>query len=208
MAGARESRAAAAADANAAETFADGCCRLSLGCLLPLVAAPSCCCCCCCDTLSPATHANTPTQILEELKGLRGKEGAPDYVELVFTRCSTTGEADEAAAAAATAAEWFPEEIGKLHLESGVDVQCLAKLELQGATGVQGATGSGGGDVAVDAVSAFLTCLRTDRPDGLMTTVVCDTMGVALGLVSLAWLRSAVEGFAGGAGGADVGCVV
>lgn len=120
----------------------------------------------------------TPTQVLEELKGLRGKEGGPDYVELVFTR-STKGGADADAAAAG----WSPEEIGKLHLESGVDVQCPAKLELQGERGGGGGDGDGG---AVDAASAFLACLRTDRPDGLITTVVCDTMGVALGLVSVA----------------------
>ncbi|CAN0545039.1 unnamed protein product, partial [Laminaria digitata] len=35
----------------------------------------------------------------------------------------------------------------------------------------------------VDAAKAFVECVRTDRPDGLMTTVVCDTTGVALGLV-------------------------
>eukprot|EP00903_Cladosiphon_okamuranus_P018234 g16773.t1 len=116
-------------------------------------------------------------QVLEELKGLRGKEGASDYVELVFTRSSkgATGEG-----AATTVADWSPEEIGKLHLESGVNVQCPAKLELQGA---DGGDGGGGGEGAVDAVSAFLAGLRTDRPDGLMATVVCDTMGVALGLV-------------------------
>eukprot|EP00975_Prorocentrum_lima_P060126 12608636-Prorocentrum_lima.AAC.1 len=28
----------------------------------------------------------------------------------------------------------------------------------------------------------FVQCCRTDRPDGLYTTVVCDEMGVALGL--------------------------
>lgn len=35
----------------------------------------------------------------------------------------------------------------------------------------------------VDAGRAFIQCLRSDRPDGLFTTVVADERGVALGLV-------------------------
>lgn len=35
----------------------------------------------------------------------------------------------------------------------------------------------------MDGVDAFLACLRTDRPDGLFTTVVVDECNVALGLV-------------------------
>ncbi|TYZ64789.1 hypothetical protein PybrP1_011827 [[Pythium] brassicae (nom. inval.)] len=35
----------------------------------------------------------------------------------------------------------------------------------------------------VDAGRAFVACLRSDRPDGLFTTVVADERGVALGLV-------------------------
>lgn len=35
----------------------------------------------------------------------------------------------------------------------------------------------------VDAGRAFVKCLRSDRPDGLFTTVVADEAGVALGLV-------------------------
>jgi len=37
--------------------------------------------------------------------------------------------------------------------------------------------------IAADAPLAFVKCLRTDRPDGLFTTVVADRAGVALGLV-------------------------
>lgn len=114
--------------------------------------------------------------MLKELKTLRGKEGAADYAELVFTR-SNSGGADTGDGKSNLSAGWSPEAIGKLHLESGVDVQCPARLELQGEGG-----GGSGGD-GVDAASAFLACLRTDRSDGLFTTVVCDTMGVALGLV-------------------------
>ncbi|RLN97023.1 hypothetical protein BBJ28_00020445 [Nothophytophthora sp. Chile5] len=39
------------------------------------------------------------------------------------------------------------------------------------------------GGAAIDAGLAFVQCLRTDRPDGLFTTVVADEAGVALGLV-------------------------
>ncbi|CEG37735.1 phosphoribosyl-atp diphosphatase [Plasmopara halstedii] len=39
------------------------------------------------------------------------------------------------------------------------------------------------GEALVDAGQAFVHCLRTDRPDGLFTTVVADEAGVALGLV-------------------------
>jgi len=35
----------------------------------------------------------------------------------------------------------------------------------------------------IDIVSAFVSCIRSDRPDGLFTTVVCDDHGVCLGLV-------------------------
>ncbi|KAJ1415740.1 hypothetical protein B484DRAFT_482054 [Ochromonadaceae sp. CCMP2298] len=34
-----------------------------------------------------------------------------------------------------------------------------------------------------DFAEAFIGCLRTDRPDGMFATVVCDEMGVCLGLV-------------------------
>lgn len=38
-------------------------------------------------------------------------------------------------------------------------------------------------EAAIDAVLSFVNCLRTDRCDGLFTTVVADEGGVALGLV-------------------------
>lgn len=34
-----------------------------------------------------------------------------------------------------------------------------------------------------DFLDTFLACLKTDRPDGMFTTVVCDPQGVCLGLV-------------------------
>jgi phosphoribosyl-ATP pyrophosphohydrolase/phosphoribosyl-AMP cyclohydrolase/histidinol dehydrogenase len=42
---------------------------------------------------------------------------------------------------------------------------------------------TGDGEAVVDAALSFVQCLRTDRPDGLFTTVVADETGVALGLV-------------------------
>ncbi|CAM9318139.1 unnamed protein product [Scytosiphon promiscuus] len=136
-------------------------------------------------------------EVLKELKGLRGKEGAPDYVELVFTRSDGGGAGKSNDQDTENApAGWTSEAIGKLHLESGVDVQCPARLELQGEGGGGGGGESGGsGGVGVDAASAFLACLRTDRSDGLFTTVVCDTMGVALGLVysNSASIRASME---------------
>ncbi|CAM9954220.1 unnamed protein product [Ectocarpus sp. 6 AP-2014] len=129
-------------------------------------------------------------QVLKELGGVRGKEGAPGYMEVVFTRspapAPTTATDDDNKNNSSGNTGWSPEGIGKLHHEYGVDVQCPATLSLEGEGGGGGGEGAGAGAGAgagVDAVSAFLTCLRTDRPDGLMTTVVCDTMGIALGLV-------------------------
>ncbi|CAM9400949.1 unnamed protein product [Pylaiella littoralis] len=167
--------------------------RLVMGSLRPVVG--------CVQIDFEGGYAAAP-QVLEELKALRGKEGAPDYVELVFTRSSSSegvaGEAGEGKGGveseAGATAGWTPEEVGKLHLGSGVDVQSAARLELQGAREEE-EEGGGDGGAGVDAASAFLACLRTDRPDGLLATVVCDTMGIALGLVysNSASIRASVE---------------
>lgn len=47
----------------------------------------------------------------------------------------------------------------------------------------------------IDVLGIFIACLRTDRPDGLYTTVVCDPQGVCLGLVysNEESIRTAVE---------------
>lgn len=39
------------------------------------------------------------------------------------------------------------------------------------------------GRPTVDLIGAFIACLRSDRPDGLFTSVVCDELNVCLGLV-------------------------
>ena len=44
-------------------------------------------------------------------------------------------------------------------------------------------TSCGLGNRAADLIQIFIGCVRTDRPDGLYTTVVCDEQGVCLGLV-------------------------
>ena len=111
---------------------------------------------------------------MAQLKTLRGREGASDYLEIVFTQRGVDGSHPV----------WSPEEIGRLHLDHGVDVQCPAFLKLPGGV-VNPPEGTGGTGGAVDAVEAFLACTRTDRTDELIPTVVCDTTGVALGLVSI-----------------------
>lgn len=42
---------------------------------------------------------------------------------------------------------------------------------------------SADGTNSIDYIEAFIACLRTDRDDGLYTSVVCDEHGVCLGLV-------------------------
>lgn len=37
--------------------------------------------------------------------------------------------------------------------------------------------------IGIDYIAAYIACLRTDRPDKMFTTVVCDEHGVCLGLV-------------------------
>ena len=50
-----------------------------------------------------------------------------------------------------------------------------------GAAGAAGAAEAGVG--ATDAVACLVGCLRSDRPDNLFPTVVCDRQGIAMGLV-------------------------
>ncbi len=61
----------------------------------------------------------------------------------------------------------------KLHKEFSVDVQCSAhvKAEADDSKMVEAPSSMRKG---VDASRAFVACLKTDRADGLFTTVVCD----------------------------------
>ncbi len=66
----------------------------------------------------------------------------------------------------------------KLHKEFSVDVQCYAHVkdaDSEMVEEVQSSTRKG-----VDASRAFVACLKTDRADGLFTTVVCDARCVTI----------------------------
>ena len=55
------------------------------------------------------------------------------------------------------------------------------------------------GQQGTEFVDAFIACLRTDRDDGLYTTVVCDRQGIAIGLVysNTESIRASVGAFRG-----------
>ena len=80
--------------------------------------------------------------------------------------------------------------VGELH---ALAIDVLAPACLGG--GGEGEGGGGGGAGLLELGACVGSCARTDRADGLMTTVVCDEGGVALGLVysSRASLCAAVE---------------
>jgi len=81
--------------------------------------------------------------------------------------------------------------VGELH---ALAIDVLAPAGLGG--GGEGGGGEGGGGEGLLGLGACVgSCARTDRADGLMTTVVTDEGGVALGLVysSRASLCAAVE---------------
>jgi phosphoribosyl-ATP pyrophosphohydrolase/phosphoribosyl-AMP cyclohydrolase/histidinol dehydrogenase len=99
-------------------------------------------------------------QLAELMHNDRGREGATDYLDITF--------GSELASAAL---------VGELHSKYTVNVSCRSHVVMEGSTVEQG------GPQGVNAASAFVACLRTDRSDGLYTTVVCDASGVALGLV-------------------------
>jgi len=98
--------------------------------------------------------------IVESLQQSRGKEGEQDFLQLIVQ-----GPA------------WTPEQVGQLHgMKPQVD--CLVEAFIARSEDPPAPpTGP------IDAASAFIACARTDRPDGLYTTVVTDERGVALGLV-------------------------
>jgi len=138
------------------------------------------------------------------LKGACGCDHDHDWTRAVFA-----------------APAFSPAEIGALH-KLGVDCQCAAYVQVDDgaaaanaaapvATAVAVAVAAAATDAAaaappppppppqapapVDAAEALLACARTDRPDGLYASVVCDNRGCALGLVysSEASVRAAVS---------------
>jgi phosphoribosyl-ATP pyrophosphohydrolase / phosphoribosyl-AMP cyclohydrolase / histidinol dehydrogenase len=70
-------------------------------------------------------------------------------------------------------------------LTAAAEVPRLAALHHKGIHVVASALpqASDADSKSIDAGLAFVACLRSDRPDGLFTTVVADEAGVALGLV-------------------------
>uniref|UniRef100_A0A7S2V4U4 Phosphoribosyl-AMP cyclohydrolase domain-containing protein n=1 Tax=Fibrocapsa japonica TaxID=94617 RepID=A0A7S2V4U4_9STRA len=97
-------------------------------------------------------------EVCEAMKEVRGKEGSPDHVGLVLQ-----------------APLWTPDQVGAIHrMKPQVDAACPAAILPEDAPPQPG---------KVSLADAFMACCRTDRPDGLFTTVVVDECGVALGLV-------------------------
>ena len=84
---------------------------------------------------------------------------------------------DPAVAGASGACKILEQKVGEIHAlvskDHGVDL-VLAHV----TTSKDAGTSDG-----VSAAGAFSACLRTDRPDGMYATVVCDMLGVAIGLV-------------------------
>lgn len=98
-------------------------------------------------------------------------------------RQGTAGLPWELVVEAPPSLSWSTEGIAALHK---LEVQALIPAATDSSNG-QGLDHTGPllplSQAAVDGVDAFLACLRTDRPDGLFTTVVVDECNVALGLV-------------------------
>jgi phosphoribosyl-ATP pyrophosphohydrolase / phosphoribosyl-AMP cyclohydrolase / histidinol dehydrogenase len=108
--------------------------------------------------------AVSAVELAAVLKLLRGKEGGAGYIELIFTNVPSPSAAL----------------IGELHKSSNVDVLAACTVaELQDDADAPPAAPA----APVNAAQALFACLRSDRSDGLIPTVVCDECGVALGLV-------------------------
>ena len=102
-------------------------------------------------------------------------------------RQGTAGLPWELVVEAPSSLAWSTEGIAALHkLEAQALIPAATNSSSSNSNG-QGLDHTGPllplSQAAVDGVDAFLACLRTDRPDGLFTTVVVDECNVALGLV-------------------------
>lgn len=73
--------------------------------------------------------------------------------------------------------------VGKLGKDYGVHVVCYGAEGLKNKDTDTNTSSTSKEQALLDAGEALVSCLRTDRPDGLFTTVVCDECGIALGLV-------------------------
>lgn len=146
-----------------------------------------------------ATAAITPQQLGALLKPLRGKEGADTYLELSFMNMPNVSPAligqlhlqfSIDVVAAATVVE--PGSDNSTAATAAAATVSDNSSSSNGTTtppqpppppAASTATATGHQSAAVDAAAALHACLRSDRPDGLIPTVVCDECGVALGLV-------------------------
>ena len=77
-----------------------------------------------------------------------------------------------------------PDDVGRLHrLELHVACPAATHPPVEGLL-VDGSTSNGGAlPSAADVGECLAACARTDRPDGLLATIVADEHGKALGLV-------------------------
>lgn len=126
-----------------------------------------------------ATRAQIP-DFAARFNKARGSDSSPGYVALHLE---------------ATDFDWSNEEVAQLHAK--YNVRCVGACSATGKTKEED-TPALSGDVqgsSYDLAGAFIGCLRTDRPDGLYTTVVVDRMGICLGLVysSQESVRASVE---------------
>ena len=79
-----------------------------------------------------------------------------------------------------------PDDVGRLHrLELHVSCPAVTHPVVAAAAASADApsSSSGSGSSAVDVGLCLAACSRTDRPDGLIATIVSDEHGKALGLV-------------------------
>uniref|UniRef100_K3X3I1 Phosphoribosyl-AMP cyclohydrolase domain-containing protein n=1 Tax=Globisporangium ultimum (strain ATCC 200006 / CBS 805.95 / DAOM BR144) TaxID=431595 RepID=K3X3I1_GLOUD len=116
-----------------------------------------------------------------ETSGLESAADSEEYALLFKTLVSIRKGLDEGFF---FAVEWSALKQENFNREALVP--CIAELHHKGihvvAPGLSVVTESESA-AYVDAGRAFIKCLRSDRPDGLFTTVVADEAGVALGLV-------------------------
>ncbi|CEM31335.1 unnamed protein product [Vitrella brassicaformis CCMP3155] len=119
--------------------------------------------------------------LVASLKTARGKDVQEDYMQLVVEGAGVDGDL----VATLQGKDVHVMAGAAVPMEEGQPSVCFSSL-LPTANGGS-APASGGSSPSpsppLDAVECFTSCLTTDRPDGLFTTVVSDPGGIALGLV-------------------------
>jgi len=115
-----------------------------------------------------------------------------------FSADSAAGAADGSSGAALDSAQVF----GKGHSHgmgsSSASTRATASTAARGSAG-DSEEGAQAGSSGLSIGKCVAMCARTDRPDGLITTVVCDLTGVAMGLVysSVESIEKAVDDMRG-----------